>query len=31
MDWRNAGDAGLNKMTPARFRSLFQPSDWHVE
>jgi SAM-dependent methyltransferase len=29
--WRNAADAGLNKMTPAKFRSLFSPSDWHVE
>jgi SAM-dependent methyltransferase len=31
MHWRNAADAGLNKMTPAKFRSLFQPPHWHVE
>jgi SAM-dependent methyltransferase len=31
MHWRNAGDAGLNRMTPAKFRSLFQPSDWGIE
>jgi SAM-dependent methyltransferase len=31
MHWRNAADAGLNRMTPAKFRSLFQPADWHVE
>jgi SAM-dependent methyltransferase len=31
MQWRDASDAGLNKMTPARFRSLFAPSDWRVE
>jgi SAM-dependent methyltransferase len=31
MQWRNAADAGLNKMTPAKFRSLFQPADWRIE
>jgi SAM-dependent methyltransferase len=31
MHWRNAADAGLNRMTPAKFRSLFQPSAWNVE
>jgi SAM-dependent methyltransferase len=31
MHWRNAADAGLNKMTPAQFRSLFSSSDWRVE
>ncbi len=31
MTWRQASDAGLNKMTPAQFRSLFSPSSWHVE
>ena len=29
--WRNAADAGLNKMTPANFRSLFQTSGWRVD
>jgi 2-polyprenyl-3-methyl-5-hydroxy-6-metoxy-1,4-benzoquinol methylase len=31
MHWRNAADAGLNRMTPAKFRSLFQPSEWRIE
>jgi SAM-dependent methyltransferase len=31
MQRRNAADAGLNRMTPARFRSLFKPSDWRIE
>jgi SAM-dependent methyltransferase len=31
MHWRNAADAGLNKMTPSQFRSLFSSSDWRVE
>jgi SAM-dependent methyltransferase len=31
MHWRNAADAGLNRMTPAKFRSLFQPADWRIE
>jgi SAM-dependent methyltransferase len=31
MNWRNAGDAGLNKMTPAKFRALFRPTDWRFE
>ncbi len=31
MHWRNAADAGLNRMTPTRFRSLFQPSGWRVD
>jgi SAM-dependent methyltransferase len=29
--WRKAADAGLNKMTPAQFRSLFSSSDWRIE
>ncbi|MGC9269687.1 class I SAM-dependent methyltransferase [Acidiphilium sp.] len=28
---RSAADVGLNKMTPARFRSLFDGSNWQVE
>ena len=31
MHWRNAADAGLNKMTPSQFRSLFPPSKWRIE
>jgi 2-polyprenyl-3-methyl-5-hydroxy-6-metoxy-1,4-benzoquinol methylase len=31
MHWRDASDAGLNKMTPAQFRSLFSPSTWRIE
>jgi SAM-dependent methyltransferase len=31
MTWRQASDAGLNKMIPAEFRSLFPPSAWHTE
>jgi SAM-dependent methyltransferase len=31
MQWRNAADVGLNKMTPAQFRSLFPSSDWRIE
>ncbi len=31
MHWRTAADAGLNKMTPGKFRSLFQPPAWDVE
>jgi SAM-dependent methyltransferase len=31
MHWRKASDAGLNKMTPAQFRSLFPASAWRIE
>jgi SAM-dependent methyltransferase len=31
MHWRNAADAGLNRMTPAKFRSLFQAADWRID
>jgi SAM-dependent methyltransferase len=31
MHWQNAADAGLNRMTPTKFRTLFQPSDWRIE
>jgi SAM-dependent methyltransferase len=30
-DFRSAADAGLNKMTPVQFRSLFPASDWRIE
>jgi 2-polyprenyl-3-methyl-5-hydroxy-6-metoxy-1,4-benzoquinol methylase len=30
-DFRSASDAGLNKMTPAQFRSLFPASNWRIE
>jgi SAM-dependent methyltransferase len=29
--WRRAADAGLNKMTPKQFRSLFSSSSWRIE
>ncbi len=30
-DYRSARGAGLNKMTPAQFRSLFPASNWSIE
>jgi 2-polyprenyl-3-methyl-5-hydroxy-6-metoxy-1,4-benzoquinol methylase len=30
-DWYRASDAGLNKMTPAKFRSLFPTSNWRIQ
>jgi SAM-dependent methyltransferase len=31
MHWRKASDAGLNKMTPAQFRSLFPATAWRIQ